>query len=500
MKVGIIGAGPAGLTAAYELSHRGIPVDVFEAGPRVGGLAASIRLWNQTVDLGPHRFFSNDRRVNRLWLDIVGKDYRMVDRLTRIYYRNTFCYYPLRPLDALSKAGWKEACHITTSYVVQQLENLVTNNRKDTYESWIVSRFGKRLYDIFFKTYSEKLWGIPCSELDLDFAAQRVKSFSLFEALAAAVVPGRGNRHATLVDQFAYPLEGTGMVYRRMADAIQKRGGRIYLNCPVKRVVTRNHVLEAIALHDGSTRGYDHVISTMPLSLLVRRLPEASEDVVKAAESLPFRNTILVYLKVARDDLFRDNWIYIHSDELQTGRITNFRNWVPTLYGDQSGTILCLEFWCSDDDALWTADDASLVELAKRELRQTGLVGDALIEDGHVHRIHRCYPVYRKGYKTQLETIRSYLDRVENLMVIGRYGSFKYNNQDHSILMGILAAENLTGVAKHDLWSVNTDYRSYYEAATITDKGLRVPERTPVDASGYREFSHHVAGVKRDSP
>lgn len=468
--IGIIGAGPAGLTAAYQLSKQGIPVQVFEAGPTVGGMAKSICLWGQRVDIGPHRFFSSDARVNSLWLEIVGDDFEMVDRLTRIYYKGRFFHYPLRPMDALLKLGTWEAMRCLSSYAAQQFKQ---SPPQDSFESWVTARFGRRLFEVFFKTYSEKLWGISCQELDADFAAQRIKRLSLPGAVMNALLKGRGNTQKTLVDQFAYPYLGTGVVYDRMAAAVRDRGGEVFCEKPVQRVLCEGGIVTGLETVDGEAFRFDHIISTMPLSLLVARLPDVTASVKHAAEALQFRNTVIVYLKVDAANLFRDQWLYIHSADLQVGRVTNFRNWVPQLYGNETSSILALEYWCNSDDAMWTTTNEVLVDLAKDELRRTGLIGNSVISDGYIYRIPRCYPVYRIGYKEHIKTIQGYLSSVQGLSVIGRYGSFKYNNQDHSLLMGLLAAQNLTEGTSHNLWEINTDYESYQEASVITKTGLQ---------------------------
>jgi len=470
MRVAVIGAGPAGLTAAYQLAKSGVEVEVFEASGAVGGLARSQQMWGQTVDLGPHRFFSSDARVNRLWLEVVERDYQMVDRLTRIYYRNRFFNYPLVPGNALWNLGPIEAAHSLLSYVQEQLRPTMAD-ADDSFESWVVQRFGRRLFDVFFRTYSEKLWGIPCNQLDSDFAAQRIKKLSLAEAVKNALGIGAAG-HRTLVDRFAYPTGGTGMVYERMADYVRGLGGQVHLHTPVLRVEQRKNRVVGLQTEPGRTRPFDQIISTMPLTLLVQGLEDVPPAVRRATDSLRFRNTILVYLNVASDNLFPDQWLYIHSPELLTGRITNFRNWVPQLYGSSPNSILALEYWCNDDESLWQQQDQELILRAKAELMTTGLLGDAQVLDGQVVRVRRCYPVYARGYKDHVIRIREHLDDLSGLSVIGRYGSFKYNNQDHSILMGMMAAENLLDRASHNLWSVNTDYESYQESGVITDAGL----------------------------
>ncbi len=477
MRVAVIGAGPAGLTAAYQLSKSRTEVDVYEAGPAVGGLSRTIELWDQRVDLGPHRFFSEYPRVNGLWREVVGSDYRMVDRLTRIYFRNRFFHYPLRPLDALWKMGLGRAAACVSSYLLEKISPS-TADGADTFEAWVVSRFGRRLFDMFFKSYSEKLWGIPCRELDADFAAQRIKKFSLAEAIKAALGLG-GNRHKTLVDQFAYPTGGTGIVYERMADRVRQAGNGIHLRSPVRRVLHEGFRVSGLELADGRFEPYDHVVSTMPLTLLAAGLGEPPANVRTALDQLRYRNTILVYLHVDGKDLFADQWLYIHSPELKVGRVTNFRNWVPELHGSAQTTILALEYWCNEEDAVWTTPDDQLINLATSEMGGTGLLNGAPVLGGKVHRIGRSYPVYARGYKEHLAPVIDYVRQFRGLMPIGRYGSFKYNNQDHSILMGLLAAENLLEEAGHNLWAVNSDYETYQEAAMVRETGLEVSDPPP---------------------
>jgi protoporphyrinogen oxidase len=472
MRVAVIGAGPAGMTAALKLSQGGAQVSVYEAADRVGGLARSLDLWGQRVDLGPHRFFSTDARVNRLWLDIVGHDYRMVDRLTRIYYRGRFYHYPLQLGNVLANLGPLDAALCLASYAKEKLSLGRGPDAERSFESWVVRRFGRRLFETFFKSYSEKLWGISCRDLDADFAAQRIKKFSLAEAVKRAIAPRRTELHPTLLDRFAYPLAGTGSVYERMADRVRGHGGEINLRSPVRRVMHDAKSVTGIELVDGRMLPCEHVISTMPLTLLVRGLGSVPSDIQAAVDSLTFRNTVLVYLHVDAAALFPDQWIYVHAPELGMGRVTNFRNWVPELYGDSATTVLAAEFWCWETDPLWSEGDEAIVARATREIAAAGLLGQARVLDGHIVRVPRCYPVYRRGYREHVERIVEYLRSFRGLTAIGRYGAFKYNSQDHSILMGILAAENLLDNRYHDLWAVNADFESYQEEARISETGL----------------------------
>lgn len=468
MNIAVIGAGPAGITAAYQLSKSGIKVDVYETAESVGGMARTVEMWNHQVDIGPHRFFSTDARVNRLWLEVIGREYSMVDRLTRIFYNNKFFPYPIKALETLKNLGLFEAARCVLSYGVKLLKP--AKGEKRSFEDWVVDRFGTRLYEIFFKTYTEKLWGISCKDLDSDFAAQRIRGLSLFEVIKKALNLG-GNKHRTLVDCFAYPNGGSGVLYEKMAHKIRATGNRIHLKTPIRRVLVEKKRAVGVELMDGEKVYYDHVISTMPFTHLVKGLPEVPAWVNDELSTLHFRNTILVYLLVDGTDLFPDNWLYVHAKNLKMGRITNFRNWSPTLCGDNKTTVLSLEYWCQSEDPMWKQNDHELVAMAEDEINSTPLLNGRAILDGKVIRVPNSYPIYRLGYKGSVKRVADYLDGIENLTLIGRYGAFKYNNQDHSILMGMLAAEKLAGQASHDLWEINSDYE-YQEKSTITETGL----------------------------
>ncbi|MCG8648593.1 MAG: FAD-dependent oxidoreductase, partial [Pirellulales bacterium] len=430
LSVAVIGAGPTGMTAALQLSRGHAAVSVYEAAQQVGGLARSLDLWGQRVDLGPHRFFSVDARVNRLWLDVVGDQYELVDRKTRIYYQDKFFHYPLELGDVIRNLGPFDAAMCVASYLKQRLSSGLIKADKTSFQSWVVHRFGRRLFELFFKSYSEKLWGIPCDQLSADFAAQRIKQLSLPEVLISALSDRRARSHQTLVDCFAYPYGGTGAVYEKMADRLRRQGGKIHLHCPVRRVLHDDFDVKGIELNDGRVEQFDHVVSTMPLPLLVSGLTKVPKQVQAAAGSLQFRHTILVYLHIDSDCLFDDQWLYIHSPGLRMGRVTNFRNWVSQLNGDAETTILAVEFWCDESDPIWTAPDERLIKQAVDELSSTTLVRADTVLDGHVIRLPRCYPIYRLGYREQVKQVADYLRQFRQLTPIGRYGAFKYNNQD----------------------------------------------------------------------
>jgi len=477
-KVVIIGAGPAGLASAYKLAHSNFDVHVLEASPHVGGLSRSFELWGQTVDLGPHRFFSSDKIVNDFWREVVGQDYSIVNRMTRIYYRNKFFYYPLQPLNAFLNLGIVDVSRCIFSYGAAKLRPFEPR----TFEDWVIGRFGRRLFEIFFRTYTEKVWGIPCARLDAEWASQRIKKLSLFEAVKAAFLKDAANKHKTLVDQFAYPKGGTGKFYERTAEHIRARGGRIEFNVPVVQIITdtKNGKQRAVGvkLQDGRKIDADYVVSTMPLTLMAKSVEAAPRSVLDACNKLYYRNTILAYLEIDTKDVFPDNWIYVHSPEVRHGRIANFRNWCASLTRGKETSILCIEFWCYENDPLWHEPNIAIGKLAEKELRTIRLIPDNVnCLNSFVLKIPRSYPVYEVGYKKHVEEIKKFLNSIGNLFAIGRNGAFKYNNQDHSILMGLLAAEEIITGEPQDIWDINTD-SEYQEKNKIADTGI-VPQETP---------------------
>jgi len=464
-KIIVIGGGPAGLTAAHKLTTKGNQVLLFEAGIEVGGLSRSFDLWGQKVDCGPHRFFSSDKIVNDYFKEIIKDDYTVVNRLTRIFYQNKFFYYPLQIKNVLANLSFLTMSQILFTYILQRITPI---KNPITFDEWVTNRFGKKLFTIFFKNYSEKLWGIPCSKIDADFAAQRIKKLSLWEALKGAIFGNKENKHKTLVDHFAYPNNGTGMLYDRIAEQFQMAGGELRLESPVKKVLQNPEgTVIGVELVNGQSFFADIVISTMPLTLMVKSLNNIPKEVIEACNKLYYRNTILVYLEIDSVDLFPDNWIYVHSPDVLHGRITNFRNWSAELYGDKKTTILCLEYWCFDEDTIWKQDEVEMGKLGEKELRSMKLIKSTdKVLNTHLLRIPKCYPVYEAGYTEPLGIIRNYLQTIDKLVVIGRYGSFKYNNQDHSILMGLLAARQIETNTDQDLWSINTD-SEYQEKGVV---------------------------------
>lgn len=464
----IIGAGPAGLACGYELVKKNKNVEVFESSSFVGGMARSFDLWGQRVDVGPHRFFSKQKKINQFFDELIKDDFTLVNRQTRIFYNQNFFEYPLKLGNVLKNLPPFVILQILWFYGIQ-----IINPIKDpkNFEEWITSRFGKKLFELFFKHYTEKLWGIKCAEIDADWAAQRIKTLTLIGAVKSAVFGNKGNKHKTLVDQFAYPKNGTGELYERAANYISENGGAVHKENPIKRVLLNgtNDEVKGIELLDGGIKEAKNVVSTMPITSLIKGFNNVPENVQKAVDALYFRNTILVYLEIDKEELFSDNWLYIHSPEVKHGRITNFRNWCSSLNKGKKTTILCLEFWCFDEDEIWTGKEENVIDLAKKEIYQVNVIPkDAKILNSKVVKVSKCYPVYETGYQERLDIIIDFLKGIKGLHLIGRYGAFKYNNQDHSILMGLLAAEKIAGNNDVDLWNVNTD-TEYQEDGEIKD-------------------------------
>ncbi|MFM6947780.1 MAG: FAD-dependent oxidoreductase [Aquirufa sp.] len=466
----ILGAGPAGLTAAYELSKSTTnQIDLLEITDNVGGMARSFKLFNQTVDVGPHRFFSSDPRINTLWLEVIGKDYKMVNRTTRIYYKNKYFNYPLKAFNALFNLGIWETIICIGSYLSTKIN---TQKKITNFEDWVVSRFGYRLFSIFFKDYTEKLWGISCKELGTEFAEQRIKKFSLGEAILS-ILPFKKKQHKTLVDQFAYPIKGNGAVYQKMQQLFEKNNGKIHFQKSASKIILSENNTYQITLNDGSIMECDHLISTMPINQFVSIFSSATEDLQLNAANLKFRNTIILYVNINKEHIFKDQWLYIQDNSALSGRITNFNNWVPEIHqGNEGNTVLALEYWCFENDLIWNMSDDELQKIALKDLKSCKFIQtDQEVIGFKSLRVPKCYPIYFGDYKEHLDKLITFFNQFNNLQLIGRYGSFKYNNQDHSILMGILAARNIDKNENNNLWDINTDYE-YQESSTITATGL----------------------------
>jgi len=496
----VIGAGPAGLTAARELAQQGRSVVVLEQAAIVGGLARTESYKGFHFDMGGHRFFTKVDEVQKIWQQVLGSDFLRRPRLSRIYYDGRFFHYPLKPLNALAGLGLWRALLVVLSYLRWQL---FPYKEERTFEQWVTNRFGRRLFLTFFKTYTEKVWGIPCSELRAEWAAQRIKDLSLRSAVVAMFVKPR-TTIKTLIEEFDYPRLGPGMMWRATADEIRRAGGEVRLGAEVTEIRRTGRRVDGVVVTgprgEEPVRG-DQFLSSMPVTALVLRLsPPAPDAVREAARRLTYRDFLTVCLIVDRPDPFPDNWIYVHSPEVKVGRIQNFRSWSPDMVPDPTKASLGLEYFCSEGDALWTMADAELIRLGKEELERIGLARASEISDGCVFRVPKAYPVYDADYREHLDTVRGFVDGLENLQTIGRNGLHRYNNQDHAMLTGLLAVRNLEGGARHDLWSVNTE-PEYHEEVGISDAEAalldgRVAEIFPrVDGVAFGAATGLVAGA-----
>jgi protoporphyrinogen oxidase len=481
--VAIVGAGPAGLTAAWTLARAGVAVEVLEADPvHVGGISRTETHDGYRFDIGGHRFFTKADEVTKLWHEILPADqWRSVERMSRIFYHGKFFDYPLKAGDALRKLGFLNSVLCVLSYLKARVFP-----RRDvrSFEDWIVNHFGYRLYRIFFKTYTEKVWGRPCTEISADWAAQRIKGLSLLSALRNALpswTRGRAKDEAlikTLIETFEYPIEGPGQMWDHAAAQVRAAGNPVHLGSRVVRIDHADGAVTSLTTEEAagerSVRAPDY-LSTMPLRELVHRMdPPAPPHVLEAADALEYRDYLTVVLIVDRAEVFPDNWIYIHEPDVWLGRIQNYKNWSPAMVPDPSRTALGLEYFTfQGDEDLWEADDDALVELGKREAASIGLVDPDEVIDGTVVRMAKAYPVYDEHYKENVATVRTWLEEVAgNLQTVGRNGMHKYNNQDHSMMAALLAARNLLG-EKWDPWRVNTDAEYHEEVRDDEDQAGR---------------------------
>jgi len=474
--IAVLGAGPAGLTAGYVLARSGEqPVVLFEAEQQVGGLARTVVHDGYRFDLGGHRFFTKSAEVQRLWQEILGDELLVRPRLSRIFWRGRFIDYPLRLGDVVRKVGPLELARCSGSYAAAIARR--DPDAHETFEDWVCARFGRRLFELFFKSYTEKVWGVPTSEIRAEWAAQRIRTLSFGRVVRAALLNDGGGVHS-LIEEFQYPRLGPGQMWEAMAAEIVGAGGHLRLGARVERIELAGGRVAAV--HAGGARiETAHAISSLPLRDIVGLTdPRPSAAVLDAARGLRYRDFITVALVVRGDDLFPDNWIYVHDPEVRVGRIQNFRAWSPWMVPDAERTCVGLEYFCFQGDDLWNASEVELVALATRELDRIGLADAARVEAGHVVRVPKAYPIYDADYEPRVRTIRDWLQGISNLQQIGRNGLHRYNNSDHSMLTALRAVENIRDDAAHDLWAVNCD-SSYHEEARPGEQPYRRAPETP---------------------
>jgi protoporphyrinogen oxidase len=494
----IIGAGPAGLTASYLLTKQGIPVTVLEADPEyVGGISRTVDYKGFKFDIGGHRFFSKSREVEELWTELLPNDMLDRPRSSRIYYRGRFFAYPLKAFEALIKLGIWQSTLCMLSYFKARLFPIP--NPKN-FEDWVSNQFGKRLFGIFFKTYTEKVWGMSCKDISADWAAQRIKGLSLGSAIWNALKPkrpqtNRKNVIKTLIDSFRYPRKGPGMMWEAAAAKTRQAGGQVLMGCKVEHLQFDEKTKKWTVTYtdpNGAKQTVEgrHVISSAPMRELAHSL-ELPRETQLLADKLKYRDFLTVALILKERELFDDNSIYIHDPSVKVGRILNFKSWSPELVPDPEYCCYGLEYFCFEGDDLWNQTDEALIELAKTELQKLGLGAKGDVLDGCVVRQPKAYPVYDDGYADVVETVRQQMEaRYPTLHLVGRNGMHKYNNQDHAMMTAMLTVQNIVAERKlFDIWQVNQD-AEYHESGNAGEQtgasGLRmVPtrpkEREPVN-------------------
>jgi len=474
----IIGAGPAGLTAAYELCKHNVQSLIVEADSGVGGLARTVEYNGYLFDIGGHRFFTKVSLVEKMWREVLDGDFITRRRLSRIYYKSKFFCYPLQPMNALFGLGVLESVRCALSYAWARA---VPEKPENDFETWVSNRFGRRLFNIFFKSYTEKVWGISCRQIGAEWAAQRIRGLSLTSLVLNALFPKRPKNKQkvikTLIDEFQYPRRGPGMMWSKTKEIVEERNSQVVFGAPVEKVLWEPGRVTAVLAGSKVYRG-DHFISSMPIRDLIERLdPAPPEFLQQAAQDFNYRDFLTICLIVRGRDLFPDNWIYVHDPSVQVGRIQNFNNWSPEMVPDPNTTCVGLEYFCFEGDQLWTMSNEALVALGRKEISQLRLVDPGAVIDGTVVRAAKAYPVYDENYKRGLNAVQEFLKLVPNLQLVGRNGMHRYNNQDHSMLTAILAARNILG-ARYDLWKVNVDTEYHEEGGEITEEELSAMETT----------------------
>jgi protoporphyrinogen oxidase len=490
-QVVILGAGPAGLTAAYELSKHGVPATVLERDPElVGGIARTNQHRGYRFDIGGHRFFSKNSEVEDLWTEILGDEMLTRDRSSRIYYRGRYFDYPLRAFNALRNLGPVETALCMASYARARLRPV---RPARTFEDWVSNQFGRRLFRIFFKTYTEKVWGVSTSQISADWAAQRIKGLDMREVIKSALLPQSSPRERdrvikTLIDKFRYPRLGPGQMWERVVQLLAERGREVCMGMEVTGVSRDGRgdlTVSAKPVAGGQPVQLraSHVISSLPLRELILSLdPPAPGEVQAAARALGYRDFLTVAVMIDRAEVTRDNWVYVHDPGVKVGRIQNFKIWSPDMVPDQSTTCLGLEYFCFEGDGLWSAPDADLVDLARTELDRLGICRPEEIFDGVVVRQAKAYPVYDDVYQDHVDVIRKWLAReVPNLHLAGRNGMHKYNNQDHSMMTALVVARNIALNAGLDPWKVNADAEYHEELREGQDTGGRLVPAPLID-------------------
>ena len=467
-----MGAGPAGLGVAYELVKNGVTdILIIDKNKQVGGLARTDVLDGDRFDIGPHRFFTKNKEVDQIWHDTLGSDFQPVSRLTRIYYKDKYFNYPIKPADVLIKLGPLDSLNAILSFLSSQISK---KNKPITFEDWIVQKFGRKLYEMFFKTYTEKVWGIPCDQVGAEWAAQRIKDLDAFEVLKNALFGDKKKKIKTLVEEFDFPVLGAGQMYETMCDKVVSQGVELMLESKVIRFNRQDNTIKSIDVLKTNGKEINinakQFFSSIPLGNYFRMLnPTDSPQISDAAEMLRYRDHITVDLLIKRKIVFPDQWIYIHSPDVRIARIANYKNFSKAMVKDKNTTALSVEYFVFTCDDLWNKTDDLLVDMAINELEKMRLIEKREVVNAWVIRETEAYPIYYLGFQDHYNVLKSRIDQFDNFYSIGRAGMHKYNNQDHSLISGILAARNYLKLpgSPFQLWDINVD-AEYHENARRT--------------------------------
>jgi protoporphyrinogen oxidase len=471
-KVVVLGAGLAGLSAAYELSKKNFSVTVVEKSNQVGGLAQTIRRGDFHFDTGPHRWYTKNDFVNKWMLSLLGQEVIRVPRLTRIYFDKKFFYYPIKLTNALFNIGIIRAVQSVIDYVLARTKARFFKQKLVSMEDGYINQFGKTLYELFFKRYSEKLWGQDCRQISIDWVGQRTRGLNIFTVLKDSLL--KNKNVVSLVDEFSYPKMGVGRIAEKMAEEISKNGGKILVRTEVTHINEEKDRIVSVTAKKGKDTlklTGDYFISSMPLDDLVKRLmlsgKKKNEHILGLAKKLTYRDELLVALFVKKTKITPDTWIYIHPKEIPFMRVMEMDNWSDKL-SPRGTTTLVFEIACNVGDDFWRKTDQELIKLVGNAyIKEFHLIKESDILAGFVYRVSKEYPVYHLGYREDVDEIKKYLKKFTNLQLVGRNGTFRYNNMDHSIEMGLYAAWNLIeGKEKYDIESVNIE-REYLEEKRI---------------------------------
>ncbi|MFX0098206.1 MAG: FAD-dependent oxidoreductase [Candidatus Hodarchaeota archaeon] len=470
----IIGAGPAGLSAGYNLAKHGIKPLILEKDSLISGLAKTLQFeydgYTYLTDTGPHRFFSQNPNLYRMMEDMLGEDWHVVDRLTRQYIDGKYYDYPVNMVQALMNVGPVKALLIMLDYLVATARKILVNPEKNTFEDWVYSNFGKRLADLNMTNYTEKIWGIPCSQISGAWAAQRIKGMNAFDIVKKALIKSGGPR--SMVSYFCYPTKGIQQIYDTMADFVVNNGGQLKKEIIVNKI---NHDGKKVTSVDFTENGKQNqvktsnLISSMAITDLVQTMnPSPSTDVIKAARTLRYRDQVQVFLIIDKPHITKDTWIYFPTTPPTFGRMMEPKNWIASMAPKNRSSLL-VEYFVFKGDEIWSMPDEKIIEKTMRELEWLGFTKKDDLLKGFVHRNEKSYPLWNLTYKKHLDKIFNFVNSFDNLYCVGRNGRFYYNNQDHSIETGLLAAQSIIEGKKYDLSKIGME-DTYFEAGMLYQK------------------------------